>query len=50
MKILAKDYSELVEKRANAFAAAFLMPRGGVHAFLAKFNKGPTQPTKIHHA
>ena len=32
--------SEMVEKRANAFAAAFLMPRGGVRAFLLSLNKG----------
>lgn len=30
----------LVEVRANAFAASFLMPAGGVAAFLAQRNKG----------
>lgn len=35
-----KNYSELVEKRVNAFAATFLMPKGGVKAFLGKLNKG----------
>jgi len=32
--------SELMEKRANAFAAAFLMPPGGVAEQLAKMDKG----------
>ncbi len=40
--------SELVEKRANAFAAAFLMPRGGVHASLRNLDKG--LPTRQDHA
>lgn len=31
---------ELVEKRANAFAAAFLLPRSGVEHFLASIGKG----------
>lgn len=31
---------DLAEVRANAFAAAFLMPEGGVAAFLAQRNKG----------
>lgn len=31
---------ELMEKRANAFAAAFLMPRDGVHDVLRGLNKG----------
>lgn len=32
--------SELAEVRANAFAAAFLMPEGGVRGFLAQQDKG----------
>ena len=32
--------AELVEKRANAFAAAFLMPRNGVSELLRTFDKG----------
>lgn len=31
---------DLIERRANAFAAAFLMPAGGVHAFLQALDKG----------
>jgi Zn-dependent peptidase ImmA (M78 family)/transcriptional regulator with XRE-family HTH domain len=31
---------ELAEKRANAFAASFLVPRAGVEVFLASQNKG----------
>ena len=40
--------SHLVEKRANAFAAAFLMPRGGVRDFLRTLNKG--LPSRLDHA
>ncbi|MCB9980762.1 MAG: ImmA/IrrE family metallo-endopeptidase [Rhodospirillales bacterium] len=36
--------SELVEKRANAFAAAFLMPAGGIAALLKSLDKG--RPSK----
>lgn len=32
--------SELIERRANAFAAAFLMPSGGVEAVLRGLHKG----------
>ena len=32
--------SELVEKRANAFAAAFLIPPSGVHSVLTQLDKG----------
>ncbi len=32
--------SELVERRANAFAAAFLMPKGGVESMLRSMHKG----------
>ena len=39
---LEQNRSELSEVRANAFAAAFLMPRTGVWAFLnARFKAGP---------
>jgi len=34
------DRNELKEVRANAFAAAFLMPESGVHAFLVQHHKG----------
>jgi Zn-dependent peptidase ImmA (M78 family)/transcriptional regulator with XRE-family HTH domain len=33
------DRNQLSEVRANAFAAAFLMPESGIHAFLAHRNK-----------
>jgi Zn-dependent peptidase ImmA (M78 family)/transcriptional regulator with XRE-family HTH domain len=32
--------SDLIEKRANAFAASFLMPKQGVEAFLSSLSKG----------
>lgn len=39
---------ELVEKRANAFAAAFLMPPGGVEDQLQQLDKGkPSRQTQI---
>jgi Zn-dependent peptidase ImmA (M78 family)/transcriptional regulator with XRE-family HTH domain len=40
--------SELIEKRANAFAAAFLMPSEGVAAFLRALDKG--LPSRLEHA
>lgn len=40
--------SEMVEKRANAFAAAFLMPRGGMRASLRNLDKG--LPSRQDHA
>ena len=36
----AENSSEMVERRANAFAAAFLMPRNGVYAALRGLDKG----------
>ena len=36
----ADNSSDMVEKRANAFAAAFLMPRGGVYDALRNLGKG----------
>ena len=43
-----KDNSaDLVEKRANAFAAAFLMPRSGVFDLLRNLGKG--QPSRHKH-
>lgn len=33
------EREQLTEVRANAFAAAILMPEGGVHSFLAHWNK-----------
>lgn len=35
-----RNSAELVEKRANAFAAAFLMPRNGVYELLRSLDKG----------
>lgn len=34
------NHAELIEVRANAFAAAFLMPSEGVYDFFGKLNKG----------
>ncbi|PKP79181.1 MAG: XRE family transcriptional regulator [Alphaproteobacteria bacterium HGW-Alphaproteobacteria-3] len=43
-----ENASELVEKRANAFAAAFLMPPEGVADALRQFDKGqPSRSTQI---
>jgi Zn-dependent peptidase ImmA (M78 family) len=39
--------SDLIEVRANAFAAAFLMPEGGVTSFLAQHDKGQTTRESI---
>lgn len=39
--------SELVERRANAFASAFLMPGDGVQAFLRSLGKG--RPSRQDH-
>ncbi len=36
----AKNSSELIEKRANAFAAAFLMPEEGIARVMYSLNKG----------
>ena len=36
----ADNSSEMMERRANAFAAAFLMPRHGVHDALRRLEKG----------
>jgi Zn-dependent peptidase ImmA (M78 family)/DNA-binding XRE family transcriptional regulator len=36
----AENREELPEVRANAFAAAFLMPEGGVRAFIRRLGKG----------
>lgn len=41
----ADNAAEFVEKRANAFAAAFLMPRGGVAEMLVALDKG--QPSRV---
>ncbi len=41
----AADREKLIEIRANAFAAAFLMPEGGLRAFLGGIGKG--QPSRI---
>ena len=39
---------DLVEKRANAFAAAFLMPQAGVHWFLGFLGKGDASRRHYH--
>jgi Zn-dependent peptidase ImmA (M78 family)/transcriptional regulator with XRE-family HTH domain len=39
---------DLVEKRANAFAAAFLMPQAGVHWFLGFLDKGDAARRQYH--
>lgn len=42
------DGAELGEVRANAFAAAFLLPEDGVRSFLGRHGKGsPTRPSGI---
>ena len=40
--------AEMIERRANAFAAALLMPRAGIRAFLRNLDKG--QPSRHEHA
>ena len=40
--------SQLVEKRANAFAAAFLMPKAGDRCFLRTLDKG--LPSRLDHS
>ena len=43
-----ENSDELIEKRANAFAAAFLMPRVGLEETLAALNKGwPSRRTHV---
>jgi Zn-dependent peptidase ImmA (M78 family)/transcriptional regulator with XRE-family HTH domain len=39
---------DLIEKRANAFAAAFLMPQAGVHWFLGLIDKGGASRRHLH--
>jgi Zn-dependent peptidase ImmA (M78 family)/DNA-binding XRE family transcriptional regulator len=39
---------ELIEKRANAFAAAFLMPQAGVSWFLSLIDKGGASRWQLH--
>jgi len=43
-----KNSNELVEKRANAFAASFLIPRAGVEAFLGSLSKGGASRKAFH--
>jgi Zn-dependent peptidase ImmA (M78 family)/transcriptional regulator with XRE-family HTH domain len=43
-----KNSQELIEKRANAFAAAFLMPQAGVHWFLGLLDKGGASRRNHH--
>ncbi len=42
----ASDRDSLLEVRANAFAAAFLMPRSGVEEFVQRLGKG--RPSRLH--
>lgn len=39
---------DLIEKRANAFAAAFLMPQAGMHWFLGLMDKGGASRRHLH--
>ena len=39
---------DLIEKRANAFAATFLMPQAGVHWFLGLLDKGGASRKHLH--
>ncbi len=39
---------DLVEKRANAFAATFLMPQAGMHWFLGLLDKGGASRRHLH--
>ena len=39
-----RNASDLIEKRANAFAAAFLMPASGVSQQLRRLDKGQPSP------
>jgi transcriptional regulator with XRE-family HTH domain len=43
-----RNSQELVEKRANAFAAAFLMPQAGVSWFLSLIDKGGASRWQLH--
>jgi Zn-dependent peptidase ImmA (M78 family)/DNA-binding XRE family transcriptional regulator len=43
----AENREELLEVRANAFAAAFLMPEGGVRAFLRRHGKGEPSRSQL---
>lgn len=42
-----ENASRIIEQRANAFAAAFLMPRAGVNELLGTMDKG--QPSKLEY-
>ncbi len=43
-----RNSQELIEKRANAFAAAFLMPQAGMHWFLGLIDKGGASRRHLH--
>jgi Zn-dependent peptidase ImmA (M78 family)/DNA-binding XRE family transcriptional regulator len=43
-----KNSQELIEKRANAFAATFLMPQAGVSWFLNLIDKGGASRWQLH--
>lgn len=43
----AENREELPEVRANAFAAAFLMPEGGVRAFVRRLGKGEQSRSQL---
>jgi Zn-dependent peptidase ImmA (M78 family)/DNA-binding XRE family transcriptional regulator len=43
-----RNSNEVIEKRANAFAASFLMPKEGVRLFLSTLNKGGASRRTFH--
>jgi Zn-dependent peptidase ImmA (M78 family)/DNA-binding XRE family transcriptional regulator len=43
-----RNSQELIEKRANAFSAAFLMPQSGVSWFLSLIDKGGASRWRLH--
>ena len=43
-----RNSQELIEKRANAFSAAFLMPQSGVSWFLSLIDKGGASRWQLH--
>jgi Zn-dependent peptidase ImmA (M78 family)/transcriptional regulator with XRE-family HTH domain len=49
LQVTSRQNSEqLMEKRANAFAARFLVPKAGVEAFLHSLNKGSSSRQAYH--
>jgi transcriptional regulator with XRE-family HTH domain len=43
-----RNSQDLIEKRANAFAATFLMPQAGMHWFLGLLDKGGASRRHLH--